>query len=302
MQRRRFLALISGPHAITSSAPALADSSDPQLATYDDRHVAMQGGVACGWVGRGMPMRMRADAMQVGVSQDAFFALQSDGRLISWKDTPDAAIHLMPSVLAFACGQSGWFAIDRSQVLWQGGGTRPAPLRIADDVATACIGDSADDCIRRDGTLWVRGLAHRGQYGDGRLTATTDFVTSARDAVAVKAHTGHALYLSQGGVVMGTGGNRFGPLGAYGLGDKADRWGRVFQGVRAIATGSRHSVAIRSDGSLWAWGEGFGIEPRKLFEDATAVAAGDTATIAQRADGSLWQWDGGAGPRRLRVG
>ena len=112
MRRRRFLALISGPHALMSSAPALADGSGPQLASYYDRHMALQSGVACGWVGRGMPMRMRADAMQVGVSQDAFFALQSDGRLISWKDTPDAAIHLMLSVHAVACGQSGWFAID----------------------------------------------------------------------------------------------------------------------------------------------------------------------------------------------
>ncbi|MEO8311579.1 MAG: hypothetical protein ABI520_10435 [Caldimonas sp.] len=302
MQRRHFLALFSGPHAVMSSTPALADSSAPQLASYYDRHMALQGGVAYGWAGRGMPMRMRAGARQVGVSQDAFFALQDDGRLITWDATPDAAITLMPGVTAFACGQSGWFAIDRAQVLWQGRDALAAPLRMADEVATACIGDSADYYIRRDGTLWVKGLAHRGQYGDGRLTGTADFVNTARDAVAVKAHTGHAIYLSEGGAVMGTGGNRFGPLGAHGLGDKADRWGRVFDGARAIATGSRHSVAIRTDGSLWAWGEGFGIEARKLLEDATAVAAGNTATLAQRADGSLWQWDGGAGPRRLRAG
>jgi alpha-tubulin suppressor-like RCC1 family protein len=100
---------------------------------------------------------------------------------------------------------------------------------------------------------------------------------------------------------MGTGGNRFGPLGAHGLGEKAERWGRVFEGARAIATGSRHSVAIRIDGTLWAWGQGFGMEPRRLLEDFVAVAAGDAATIALGADGSLWQWDGGAVPRRLRV-
>ena len=29
--------------------------------------------------------------------------------------------------------------------------------------------------------------------------------------------------MSLGGVVVGTGGNRHGPLGAHGLGDKADR-------------------------------------------------------------------------------
>jgi alpha-tubulin suppressor-like RCC1 family protein len=168
-------------------------------------------------------------------------------------------------------------------------------------VATACIGDSADYYVRRDGTLWVKGLAHRGQYGDGRLTATDVFVNTAGDAVAVKAHTGHALHLRQDGVVMGTGGNRFGPLGAHGLGDKADRWGPLFDGARDIATGSRHSVAIRTDGTLWAWGEGFGIQPRALLEGVAVVAAGNTATIAMRADGRLLQWDGDTGPRRLRL-
>jgi hypothetical protein len=301
MQRRKFLVLIGGLHVIMSGAPALADRSGPQLASYYDRHMALLDGVAYGWTGRGQPVRLRASVRQVGVSQDAYFALYNDGRLISWDDAPETANLLMPGVGAFASGQSGWFAIDPAQVLWHGGGKLQAPRRVAQDVTNACIGDSADYYIRIDGTLWVQGLAHRGQYGDGRLTATADFVSTAVDAVAVKAHTGHALYLSRDGVVMGTGGNRYGPLGAHGLGDKADRWGRLFDGARAIATGSRHSVAIRTDSSLWAWGEGFGIEPRRLLEGVVAVAAGNTATIALRADGSLLQWDGGAGPRRLRV-
>ncbi len=301
MLRRKFLVLISGPHTIMSSAPAFADSSGPQLASYYERHMALLDGVAYGWTGRGQPVRMRAGARLVGVSQDAFFALQNDGRLTSWDDAPDSATLLMPDVGAFASGQSGWLAIDHAQVLWRGGGNLQVPRRVVEDVVDACIGDSADYYIRSDGTLWVKGLAHRGQYGDGRLTATAGFVNTAVDALAVKAHTGHALYLSRGGVVMGTGGNRFGPLGAHGLGDKADRWGRVFDGARAIATGSRHSVAIRTDSTLWAWGEGFGIAPRRLLEGVAAVAAGNTATIALRADGSLLQWDGGDGPRRLHV-
>jgi alpha-tubulin suppressor-like RCC1 family protein len=117
----------------------------------------------------------------------------------------------------------------------------------------------------------------------------------------VRAHTGHALYLSRSGVVLGTGGNRFGPLGTHGLGDKADRWGALFEGARAIATGSRHSVVIRQDNTLWAWGDGFGTTPRQLLDGVAEVAAGNTATIALRADGSLLQWDAGVGPRRLRV-
>lgn len=301
MQRRKFLLLIGVPHLFNPVVSAFADSSAPQLASYYDHHMAILDGMAYGWTGRGQPVRMRLGVSQVGVSQEAFFALQNDGRLIRWEESPETASLLISGVSAFAGGQSGWFAIDHAQMLWHSGGKLQAPRHIADDVASACIGDSADYYIRRDGTLWVKGLAHRGQYGDGRLTATGDFVNTAGDALAVKAHTGHALYLTQGGVVMGTGGNRYGPLGSHGLGDKADRWGHVFDGARAIATGSRHSVAIRTDNTLWARGGAFGIEPRRLLGGVVAVAAGNSATIALQTDGRLVQWDGGTGPRRLRV-
>ena len=280
-----------------SSNPTQADGSGPALASFYELHMALIGGVAYAWRGQGQPVRQRGGVRQVGVSRDACFALLDEGRLLRWRDDPQHADTLMQGVAAFAAGESGWFAIDASRQLWHGGAT---PQRVATDVVAACIGDGADYHVRQDGTLWVKGLAHRGQYGDGRLAASPDFISTAQDAVAVKAHTGHALYLRRDGVVLGTGGNRFGPLGAHGLGDKADRWGAIFDGERAIATGSRHSVAIRQDGSLWAWGEGFGIEPRKLREAVLTTAAGDTATLALTTDGGLWQWEGGSAPRRLQ--
>jgi Regulator of chromosome condensation (RCC1) repeat len=279
---------------------AHADGSSHHLASYYERHLALVDGVAYGWVGAGAPRRLRAAVLQVGVSRDAYYALQADGSLITWADAPEAATTLMRGVAHFAAGASGWFGIDAANELWHGVGTA-APQRIAGNVFTACIGDSADYYITLDGRLWVKGLAHRGQYGDGRLTASADFVATADDAVAVKAHTGHAIHLRRDGVVMGTGGNRFGPLSSHGLGDKADRWGRLFDGAVAIATGSRHSLAIRADGGLWAWGEGFAIPPARIMERVAAVAAGDTATIARTTDGALWQWDSGGAPRRLTL-
>ena len=283
---------------LMSATPSLADSSSRDLASYYERHMALRDGVAHGWTGQGMPRALRSGVAQVGVSKSAFFALLTDGRLITWTDNADAARTLMPGVARFAAGESGWFAIDHAGVLWQGQGSA-APVRVADGVADACIGDSADYFVTRNGTLFAKGLAHRGQYGDGKLNATPGFVDTARDAMAVRAHTGHAIHLTHDGTVMGTGGNRFGPLSHHGLGDKADRWGPIFSGAVAIATGSRHSLAIRADGSLWAWGEGFAIEPAKVMERVSAVAAGDTATIAISAEGALWQWDGGGPPRRL---
>ena len=285
---------------MTTTLPdARADASGPMLASYYARHMALRDGVAYGWVGQGVPARLRSGVRQVGVDRDAWFALLDDGRLLRWRDDAAQAGVLMGGVAWFAAGQSGWFAADAAGTLWYGGGAQPAPQRVADGVIAGCIGDSADYYIRADGQLYAKGLAHRGQYGDGLLKETAHFVATASDAVAVRAHTGHAIYLRRDGVVLGTGGNRFGPLSRHGLGDKADRWGPIFDGARAIATGSRHSAAIRDDASLWVWGEGFGIEPRRVHEDVRAVAAGDTATIALDAEGGLWQWESGVGPRRL---
>ena len=275
-----------------------ADASGPLLASYYDRHMAVIDGIAFGWQAQGQPRPMRPDVSAVGVGSDDFFALTSAGVLLRWTGDAAAATELMAGVARFAAGASGWFAIDRAGVLWQGGHGK-ALRRVADDVVAASIGDSADYFITRDGRLHVQGLAHRGQYGDGRLQATPGFTVTAADAVAVKAHTGHAIHLRRDGVVMGTGGNRYGPLSSHGLGDKADRWGPIFSAAVAIATGSRHSLALRADGSLWAWGEGYAVEPLRLRGNITAVAAGDTATVALSADGALWQWDGGRGPRRL---
>jgi hypothetical protein len=48
MLRREFPVPISGPHTIMASAPAFADSPGPQLASYDERHMALLDGVAYG--------------------------------------------------------------------------------------------------------------------------------------------------------------------------------------------------------------------------------------------------------------
>jgi Regulator of chromosome condensation (RCC1) repeat len=299
--RRGWLRCLAGGVALMAAPPLHADASGPVLAAYYDRHAALLRGTAWGWTGRGQPARLRDGARQVGVGKDAWYLLLDDGTLLrQGDDGAAAAVLLMRGVQAFASGESGWFAIDRERMLWHGGSGKQ-PSRVAQGVLDAAIGDGADYYIAADGRLFVTGLAHRGQYGDGRLQASPGYTATASEVVAVKAHTGHAIALRRDGSVIGTGGNRFGPLSSHGLGDKADRWGPIFDGAVAIATGSRHSAAIRADGSLWAWGQGFGIAPVRLRERVVAVAAGDMVTLALDADGALWQWDDGVGPRRLSL-
>lgn len=300
LTRRRAAALLFLPLAPMTAPDAIADATHPQLASYYARHAALLGGVAWGWSGEGPPRRMRDGLVQVTVAKDAWYGLTADGTLLRWADDPQRAVTLRRDVARVAAGASGWIAIDRDGSAWQAG-PDDRTVRVMADVVDACVGDSADYLVTRDGRVHVRGLAHRGQYGDGLLRATPDYTATATDAVAVRAHTGHGVHLRRDGTVMGTGGNRYGPLSSHGLGDKADRWGPIFSGAVAIATGSKHTVAIRDDGSLWGWGEGYAIQPAKLMDRVVAAAGGDTATLALDAAGALWQWEAGRGPRRVEL-
>jgi alpha-tubulin suppressor-like RCC1 family protein len=78
-------------------------------------------------------------------------------------------------------------------------------------------------------------------------------------------------------------------------------------GAIAVAGGEMHSVALRSDGTVWAWGgNGYGqlgnggtthsLVPVQVsnLTGATAVAAGDYYSLALRSDGTGWSWGAGA--------
>lgn len=72
---------------------------------------------------------------------------------------------------------------------------------------------------------------------------------------------------------------------------------------RVLAGGEAHSIAVRADGTVAAWGayaDGQAAVPAGL-SGVVSVAAGDTHNVALRADGTVVSWGRGAGaPASLR--
>lgn len=282
------------------ASPVCSDSSSPLLAAYYDRQMAIIDGNAYAWRGDELPKKIPYKAKQVGVGDDSNYLLTDDGILFHFdNDNFNKPRLLAKEILRFAAGDTGALAIDASNTLWWiTSGSRTAQ-RIAEDVKTAAVGDGANYYVTRSGNLYVKGKAHRGQYGDGKLERTNHFVQTANDVAYITAHTGHAILLKTSGDVLGTGGNIYGPVGKHGLGDKAIRWSKIVGGAKAIATGSSHTVAILHDNTLVAWGSEYGTAPKPILTDVSAVAASSNTTIALKIDGSLWQWDRGTKPQKI---
>jgi hypothetical protein len=208
---------------LTPMFPAAADSSSPLLAAYYDRQMAIIGQVAYGWQGTDHPQRVHDEAVQVGVGRTSYYVLTTAGVLLKFAEASPKSRLVADGVARFAAGRTGVLAILKSGALWwfsMDGDKR----KIADRVATAAVGDSANYYATESGALFVKGLAHRGQYGDGKLKTTDRFVQTASNVAAITAHTGHAILMTKSGDVLGTGGNIYGPVGRHGLGDKAVRW------------------------------------------------------------------------------
>ena len=141
--------------------PAGADSSSPLLAAYYDRQMAIVGQTAYGWQGTDRPWRIHDAAVQVGVGRSSYFVLTTGGALLKFGTSSPKSRLVADGVARFAAGRTGVLAILKSGALWWIA-TDGDKRKIADSVATAAVGDSANYYVSETGALFVKGLAHRG--------------------------------------------------------------------------------------------------------------------------------------------
>jgi alpha-tubulin suppressor-like RCC1 family protein len=197
--------------------------------------------------------------------------------------------------------------------------SQPTPVVDLSGVRAATGGDGNGYALRTDGTVAAWGSNDTGQLGNG----WTSRYSNGRSAVPVPvlgltgitaiAGGGRTAFALRGdGTVWAWGDDPLGLLGDDGIQVAASAPVRVsgLTNVVSIATSGTTAYAVRSDGTVWAWGSNsYGALGTGTFDEGaplpvrvsgltgvTAVAAGGTTAYALRDDGTVWAWgDNGDG-------
>ncbi|MCL2680059.1 MAG: hypothetical protein FWF11_01075 [Coriobacteriia bacterium] len=223
-------------------------------------------------------------------------AIRSDGTLWAWGHNE--------------LGQTG---ITGLAIGWDSNQLTPAQVGTATNWAAVSAGNSHSLAIKSDGTLWEWGAAASG------LQTTPAQVGTATNWTQVSAGAAHSLAIRLDGTLWSWGSNNNGLTGlgidfdydtGYGFQTTPAQVGTATNWTQ-VSAGSNHSLGIRSDGTLWAWGEnangmtglgtttGFQTTPTQVGTAtnwATVSAAGnsnfheDGYSLAIRSDGTLWSW------------
>ena len=165
--------------------------------------------------------------------------------------------------------------------------------------------------LQANAVIYCWGGNGRGQLGnstttDANLPVAVQTATGNFVGVAAAAGGFHTLAIAADGSLYAWGANEFGQLG-LGTSVDATTARQVFPSTNTynwaiVAGGDRHSLAIDSDGNLWAWGAnlwgqlGDNTEtdrpvPTLIGRDTWyAISAGESHTAAIRSDGTLWTW------------
>ena len=130
---------------------------------------------------------------------------------------------------------------------------------VASNVTAIAGGGYYSLFLQSDGSLWAMGYNDDGQLGDGTYNQTNlPEQIVASNVTAIAAGCTHSLFLKSDGSLWAMGYNGYGQLG-----DGSIDGGNyntnlpeqiVASNVTAIAAGCKHSLFLKSDGSLWAMG------------------------------------------------
>ncbi|CAA9423714.1 MAG: BNR repeat domain protein [uncultured Rubrobacteraceae bacterium] len=188
--------------------------------------------------------------------------------------------------------------------------TRTSPVTVEGlgDVKGVAGGAGHSLAVKNDGTVWAWG-------SDGSGASTTPSqVPGLSDVADVAAGGQFSLALKKDGTVWAWGDGQYGQLGHGSTADSStpvqvqEGLGAPLTGIKAIAAGDRHAVAVKNDGTAWTWGTNalgqLGVNTADSYRarasrvvtvdgvlgNLVSVDAGKNHTVALDSGGNAWAW------------
>lgn len=188
--------------------------------------------------------------------------------------------------------------------------TSNAPIQVGNESNWVAIsaGNLHSVALKNDGTLWGWGNNQGGELLN-TVTSSSSYNTPIQISTATDWDKIYAAYfrtfgIKQDGTLWGRGNSVFGAVGTgtAGFVEEFTQIGSDSDWVKISTARSYHVLALKSNGTLWAWENnengrlGDGTTTNRLVPTQIGnsqwkdIAAGNFHSLGIKADGTLWQW------------